>query len=52
MVYRNTGVARTGMPVDILSGMRNVLIESIEALVRVHNARKEDIYEHAIVTGA
>ena len=24
------------------------LIESIEALVRIHNAQEEDIYEHAI----
>ena len=25
------------------------IIESIEALVRIHNAQEEDIYEHAIV---
>jgi hypothetical protein len=24
------------------------IIESIEALVRIHNAQEEDIYEHAI----
>jgi hypothetical protein len=25
------------------------VIEAIEALVRIHNAQEEDIYEHAIV---
>ena len=29
---------------------RQRIIESIEALVRIHNAQEEDIYEHAIET--